>query len=187
MPVARVLSSDALSSVLRASQRGLDGTPRYDALLFAASLLIFPDNVASIPPSVRNVMADTTATRQRPEAAPSSEAVDSFFSLFGKGTSASSQGRFLRAAVYYERAAADARVLWEDKGELCVVHAKLKQRDVLVTHAMGTNAVDEAMPLWLQAHRLVVECRRILNARLSANTCLVGRCFAVEEDFYVQS
>ena len=42
------------------------------------------------------------------------------------------------------------------------------------------------MPLWLEAQRLLAECRRILNARLNANTCLVGRCFAVEEDFYVR-
>ena len=41
------------------------------------------------------------------------------------------------------------------------------------------------MPLWLETQRLVAECRRIL-ARLSANTCLEGRCFAVEKEFYAR-
>ena len=45
---------------------------------------------------------------------------------------------------------------------------------------------DDAAPLYNKAQRLLAECRRILNARLSANTCLVGRCFAVEEEFLVR-
>ena len=93
------------------------------------------------------------------------------------------QGRLLRAAEYFGRAAADARALWGDKGELCVVQAYLQQSNAVVAQAQWTAEADDAMPLWLEAHRLLAECRRILNARLSANTCLVGRCFAVEEDF----
>ena len=88
------------------------------------------------------------------------------------------QGRFLRAAEYY--------ALRGDKGALCVVQAQLIKSHVLIAPALATTAADDALPLWLEAQRLVAECRRILNARLSANTCLVGRCFAAEEDFYAR-
>ena len=97
-----------------------------------------------------------------------------------------SQRRVLRAAEYYGRAAADARVLWGDKGALCVVCVLIRQSNVLVEHVRVTASADDATPLWLEAQRLLAECRRILNSRLSANTCLVGRCFAVEEDFFVR-
>ena len=55
---------------------------------------------------------------------------------------------------------------------------------MLVAHARTLTAVGDAAPLWLEAYRNVAEIRRILSARLSAKTCLVGRCFAVEEEFY---
>ena len=96
------------------------------------------------------------------------------------------QSRLLRAAEYFGRATSAARVVWGDKGEPCVVHALHWKRSMLSDQARATAAVDDAAPLWLEAQRLVAECRRILNARLSANTCLVERCFAVEEDFYVR-
>ena len=97
---------------------------------------------------------------------------------------AATQRRCLRAAEYFGRAAAEARALWGDKGELIVVHALLQQNSMLVAHARTLTAVGDAAPLWLEAYRNVAEIRRILSARLSANTCLVGRCFAVEEEFY---
>ena len=100
--------------------------------------------------------------------------------------SAAVQRRCLRAVEYYGRAASAARVLWGDKGALCVVHANLQQSNALSEHTQTNTAADEATPLWLEAQRLLVECRRILNARLSAETCLVGRCFAVEEDFFAR-
>ena len=130
-------------------------------------------------------MADTTAMPQLLQAAPPREAV-ALFALLAKGFSAKTQRRSLRAAEYFGRVAVDARALWGDKSELCVVLALLEERGVLVHHARLTTSVDDAAPFWLEAHRLVAECRRILNARLSANTCLVGRCFAVEEDFFAR-
>ena len=97
---------------------------------------------------------------------------------------AATQRRCLRAAEYFGRAAAEARALWGDKAELIVVHAKLQQNGMLVAHARTFTAVGDAAPLWLEAYRNVEEVCRILNARLAANTCLHGRCFEVEEDFY---
>ena len=131
-------------------------------------------------------MADTSATLQRPEAAPSPEAVEATFDLLRRGVITKTQGRCLRAAEYFERVAADARALWGGKGELCFVLAKLQESDRLIAHACTTTAAEDAAPTWLEAQGLVAECRRILNARLDANTCLVGRCFAVEEDFYAR-
>ena len=126
------------------------------------------------------------ATPQRLQSAPSLRAVAAFFELLGKAISATAQSRYLRAAEYLGCAAADARVLWGDMGALCVVYANIQQSNVLVAHAQATAAVGDALPLWLEAQRLVAECRHILNARLDANTCLAGRCFEVEEDFYVR-
>ena len=125
------------------------------------------------------------ATPQRPQAAPSPEAVDTFFEVLGKAVSAATQNRSLRGAEYFGRAASAALALWSDKGTLCVVHSKIVESVVLVGHATAT-ALDDATPLWLEAQRLLAECRRILDARLDANTCLFGRCFAVEEDFYAR-
>ena len=93
------------------------------------------------------------------------------------------QRRNLRAAECYGRVAADSRALWGEKAALCVVHLKLQQSQLLVAHVLFTAAVGAAAPLWLEAQLLLSECRRILNTRLDANTCLVGRCFATEEDF----
>ena len=132
-------------------------------------------------------MADTTMTPQRRQAAPSLEDVDSFYELLGRGLSATAQGRFLRAAEFNGRVAAEGRALWRDMGALCVVTVHLRQYASLIDHAQATAAVDDAAPLWLEAQSLLAECRRILSAaRLSANTCLVGRCFAVEEDFFAR-
>lgn len=66
-------------------------------------------------------MAETTATGQRPQAAPSPEAVEAHFALLARGISAKTQVRCLRAAEYCERVAADAGVLWGENGALCVV------------------------------------------------------------------
>ena len=129
-------------------------------------------------------MADVIARPHRPGAAPSPDAVQAFYELFQKGASASSQRRFLRAAEYFGRAASAARALCGENGGHCVVHALLWQSGVLIDHLQTSGSLDGAM--WLEAQRLVAECRRILNARLSANTCLVGRCFAVEEDFFAR-
>ena len=144
--------------------------------------------MASVLLALRDVMANTTATQQRPhDATASSEAVEVVFELLGKAFSAVTQVRCLRAAEYFGHAASAARALWGDKGALCVVHALLGQSNVLVAKAQGTTAVDDAVPLWQEAQRLLAECRHILIARLSANTCLLGRCFSVEEDFYIRS
>ena len=109
-----------------------------------------------------------------------------WYELLGKAVSAAAQIRVLRAAEYFGRAAADARALWGEKGTVIVARSLLFESSELAAHVRISTAVGAAAPLWLDAHRLVAECRRILNARLSANTCLVGRCFAVEEDFYAR-
>ena len=57
---------------------------------------------------------------------------------------------------------------------------------MLEAHTQGAATADDAAPLWLEAGRLVAERRRILNACLSDNTCFIGRCFEVEEDFFVR-
>ena len=132
-----------------------------------------------------DVMANVAAT-QRPGADPSPEAVDFFFELLHKATSALHQCRVLRSAEYFERAASEAVELWGDKAALCVVHANLRQCGLRNDLARATTATGCAAPHWLEAQRLLAECRRILNARLSANTCLAGRCYPVEEDFYVR-
>ena len=140
-------------------------------------------------------MVDKAATRKRrkgvaatQEPPPYPEAVEALFNLLGKAYSATLQSRCLRAAEYYGRVASDARALWGDKGALCVVHALCEQSYMLACHAKATaTGVGDLVPLWLEAHQLVAECRRILNARLSANTCLLGRCYAVEEDFYARN
>lgn len=116
----------------------------------------------------------TSNTTAPPQATPSCEAVEAFFALFGKGLNAAMQRRCLRAAEYFGRAAAEVSALWGDKGELIVVHALLQQNSMLVEHAQTLTAVGDAAPLWLEAYRNVAEIRHILNARLSANTCLVG-------------
>ena len=123
-------------------------------------------------------MADTTALR------PASRADESYFENLRKACSTTVQHRLLRSAEYYGRAAADARELWGDKGSLCVVHASIHQSNQLTAYAEANRAASDAVRTRLEAHRLLGECRRILNTRLSANTSLVGRCFAVEEDFY---
>ena len=127
-------------------------------------------------------MADGMAT----QAVLSPEAVQAFFALLGRAIRSMTQRRLLRAVEYFGRVAADSRLLWGDKVALCVVHAKHRHSFVLVAQAQATITVNEAAPLWREAQRLLAECRCILNARLAANTCLVGRCFAVEEDFFVR-
>ena len=127
-------------------------------------------------------MTDASAKPQRRGAAPSTEAVDSLFELVCKAHSAAFRNRFLRSAEYFERVALAVGGLWGDKAALCSVLARLQQSGQLVSHSLASTAMDDAT--WREAQRLVGECRRILNARLSANTCLSGRCFAVEENFY---
>ena len=121
-----------------------------------------------------------------PRSAPSRKTVDAFFFLLLKGCTTGIQRRSLRAAEYFGRAASDARALWGDKGALCVVHVLIMQSKLLAAHALSTTAAEDALPVWLEAQRLLAECRCVLTARLSADTCLVGRCFAVEEDFYAR-
>ena len=122
----------------------------------------------------------TTASSLRP-AAPSYLAVENFFELLGKACSAAPQRCYLRAAEYYGRAASSARALWGEKGALCVAHLLLQQSYQLAFHSQTSDAAT-----WLEAQRMLAECFPIVNARLSANTCLVGRCFAVEEDFFAR-
>lgn len=112
--------------------------------------------------------------------ADAAEAV-AFFNLFERAMSVNLQGRFLRAAEYFGRAASAARALWGDKGELCFVHMSLWKRSTLLSHTQSMTAVDGAAPLLLEAQHLLGECRRSLNVCLSANTCL---CFEVEEDYF---
>ena len=133
----------------------------------------------------RHRMTNTTteAPSERP-VDPSPDAVEAFYDLYKKGNSAMSQNRVLRVAEYYGRAACAARGQWGDEGSLCLVLALLQQSCQLGGHLETGAALDAAT--WLEAQRLLAECCRILTARLSANTCLVGRCFAVEEDFYAR-
>ena len=118
------------------------------------------------------------------------ESVDSLFALLGKGVSAVSQQRLLRAAEYFGRAASAARTLYGNK-VLSVVLAHLQQSTCLAKHAQvsawaADAAAADAAQLWVETRPLLAECRRILCARLSDNTCLLVRCFAVEEDFYAR-
>ena len=124
------------------------------------------------------------ATTQPPVAVPSPEAVNALFELVRKASSATSLLRYLRAAEYYKLATTSARALWGNAGSLCLVYMLLQWFTQLVSHLQASTVIDEAT--WLEAQRLLAECRRILSARLSANTCLVGRCVAVEEDFFVR-
>ena len=127
-------------------------------------------------------MADVNPTLQ--PAAPSPEAVDALFELLGSAVRTMMQGRSLRAAEYFGRVVADACAMWRYNGALCVVLPLLMESDVLGAHANVTGVLNNATPLWLKAQYNVAECRHILNARLSDNTCFFGRCFEVEEDFY---
>ena len=126
-------------------------------------------------------MADTTATPQRSHA----EAVHSFFQLFEKGRGVAAQASEHQSKNAVCAPQSTSRSLWGDNGLLCVVHIHLLRSGMLMNYAQAT-AADDAAPARLEAQRLVAECRHILKSRLSANTCLIGRCFAVEEDFFVR-
>ena len=133
-------------------------------------------------------MADQTpAQQQRSDDVPSPEAVDSYFELLTKADNAGSQCRILRSAEYFGRAAALGTRLWGDSGSLFFVHAMINQSISLFAHVQQTaGARDDAASLLLEASRVMSACRRILNERLNANTCLQRRCLPLEEDLYAR-